>query len=195
MAFWNEVYRGSPPWDIGRSQPAFQELVQNGEIKPGTVLDIGCGTGENSLYLAQKGFTVVGVDVVPTAIRLARAKAAERKINIEFRIGNALALDLQPGRFDNVIDSGLFHTFTDEERNVYARELNRVIRAGGRYFMLCFCDKEPTDWGGPRRVSKKEIEETFSKHFRINYIRETRFADKIHDRGGLAYLTSAMKTS
>lgn len=195
MRFWNEVYQGSPPWDIGRPQPAFQELVRQGELKRGTVLDVGCGTGENSLYLAQMGFVVVGIDIVPAAIRSAKAKAAERMIKAEFRAGNALALDSKPGQFGNVIDSGLFHTFTDDARPIYAGEVKRVLRASGRYFMLCFSEKEPKDWGGPRRVTKQEIEDTFSKSFRINYIRETRFATKIHDDGGLAYLTSATKTS
>ena len=154
---------------------------------------MGCGTGENSLFLAQNGFTVTGVDITPTAIRVAKAKAVERKIKVDFRVGNALSLDLKQGQFSNVIDSGLFHTFTDADRPVYVGEIRRVLQIGGNYFMMCFCDKEPTDWGGPRRVSKQEILESFSPSFKINFVREARFATKIQDVGGLTYLTSATK--
>jgi hypothetical protein len=61
--------------------------------------------------------------------------------------------------------------------------------------MLCFSDKEPTNWGGPRRVTKAEIEATFSPFFNINYIRDDYFATRIHNNGGRAYLTSATKRS
>ena len=111
MGFWDDAYRSSPPWDIGRPQPVFEELVQNREIKPGRVLDVGCGTGENSLFLAENGFTVTGVDITPAAIRIAEAKAGQRKVKVDFHVSNALSLPFSKGQFDSVIDSGLFHTF------------------------------------------------------------------------------------
>jgi ubiquinone/menaquinone biosynthesis C-methylase UbiE len=193
MGFWDDAYRTTPPWDIGRPQPAFVELVRNRELNPGRVLDVGCGTGENAIFLAQNGYSVIGVDVVQDAIRTAKGKVTSRKVKVEFRIGNALALEFEDGKFDNVTDSGLFHTFQDPERTVFAREIARVLPEGGKYFMLCFSEKEPTDWGGPRRVTRREIEETFSPHFKINYIRDSSFATRIHNEGGKAYLTSATR--
>src|SRR5438270_11722832 len=124
---------------------------------------------------------------------VAKAKAEERKLKIDFRLANALSLEFESGRFDNAIDSGLFHTFTDNDRISFAREIARVLTRNGKYFMLCFSDKAPTDWGGPRRISKEEIEITFWPHFNINYIRDTYLATRIHDNGGRAYLTSATK--
>jgi SAM-dependent methyltransferase len=195
LSSWEDAYKTVPPWDVGRPQPAFAELVRDGELSSGRVLDVGCGTGENALYLAGNGFSVTGVDLTSLAIAAARAKAAERKLKVDFRIGNALSLDFKDGIFNNVIDSGLFHTFPDDDRSSYAREVARVLASTGKYFMLCFSEKEPTNWGGPRRVTKKEIESTFSPLFNINYIRDTLFATRFHSNGGKAYLTSATKIS
>jgi SAM-dependent methyltransferase len=169
--------------------------VRTGELNKGRVLDVGCGTGENALYLAGNGFSVIGVDLSNRAIAAARAKVAERKLKVDFRAGNALSLDFKNDSFDNVIDSGLFHTFPDNDRPSYAREIARVLAPRGKYFMLCFSEKEPTGWGGPRRVTREEIETTFSPLFNINYIRDASFATRIHSIGGKAYLTSATKIS
>ncbi len=195
MISWGDAYKTTPPWDIGRPQPAFVELVRAGELNMGGVLDVGCGTGENSMYLAEKGFSVVGVDLSTRAIDAAKAKAIERKLKVYFRIANALSLDFKNGYFDNAIDSGLFHTFNDNDRVDFASEIALVLKPDGRYFMLCFSDKEPTNWGGPRRITKEEIETTFSPFFDINYIRDAYFATRIHNNGGRAYLTSATKKS
>src|SRR5712664_4395338 len=137
LSSWEDAYRTVPPWDVGRPQPAFVELVRVGELSRGRVLDVGCGTGENALYLAGNGFSVIGVDLSNRAIGVARAKVAERKLKADFQIGNALSLDFKNGFFDNVIDSGLFHTFSDDDRPSYAREIARVLALRGRYFMLC----------------------------------------------------------
>ncbi len=193
MSSWDDGYRNTPPWDIGRPQPAFVEIVEKGEMKKGRVLDVGCGTGENAIFLAQNGFSVVGLDVAKKALQTSRTKATQRKVKVDFRVGDALSLDFPRSYFDNVVDSGLFHTFTDEDRPVFAAEIARVLWDDGMYFMLCFSEKEPTDWGGPRRVTKKEIEQTFSPFFKINYVRDVFFATRIHDNGGKAYLTSATK--
>jgi ubiquinone/menaquinone biosynthesis C-methylase UbiE len=169
-------------------------LVKNHEIvPPGTLLDVGCGTGENAIFFAQNKFTVSGRDLARTAIDQARSKAKERKVKVDFQEGNALALDFKTGSFDYVTDSGLFHTFDDAQRPLFRDEIARILKPKGVYFMMCFSDKEPTNWGGPRRVSKQEIIETFSPRFKINYIRDELFTTKIHDKGGQAYLTSATR--
>lgn len=194
MYHWDDAYRGLPPWDIGRPQPAFEALVNDGEIKPGKALDVGCGTGENAMLLAKSGCTVTGIDLTEDAITKARAKAKERKITVDFIIGNVLELNrfFVENTFDIVIDSGLFHVMTDEERPVFARQINRVLKPCGNYFMMCFSDKE-SGTIGPRRVSKDEIKETFSPFFRLNYIRDTAFTTRIGDLSKKGYLLSATK--
>ena len=195
LSSWEDAYKTTPPWDVGRPQPAFVELVRAREMNSGSLLDVGCGTGENALYLAGSGFSVVGVDLSNRAIAAAGAKAAERRLRVDFQAGNVLSLDFKDDVFDNVIDSGLFHTFPDNDRPTYVREVARVLVSRGRYFMLCFSEKEPTNWGGPRRVTRKEIKSTFSPLFNINYIRDALFATRLHKNGGKAYLTSATKKS
>ncbi len=95
MISWEDAYNARPPWDIGRPQPVFVELVRAGELNIGGVLDVGCGTGENALYLAEKGFSVVGVDLATRAIDAAKAKSTERKLKVDFRIANALSLEFK----------------------------------------------------------------------------------------------------
>jgi cyclopropane fatty-acyl-phospholipid synthase-like methyltransferase len=97
------------------------------------------------------------------------------------------------GEFDIVIDSGLFHVMTDEERPVFARQVHRVLKDEGKYFMLCFSDKEPGEYELPRRVSKAEIESTFSSLFNIIYIKDTVFDSLLSPSSRKAYLLSAVR--
>ncbi len=193
---WDEAYQGSPPWDIGYPQPAFAALVKDGEIKPGRALDIGCGTGENALLLAKSGCTVTGIDLVEAAINRARSKAKDRSLSADFIVGNVLSLDLlfSEGTFDIVIDSGLFHVMTDEERPAFAKQVHRVLKQGGNYFMMCFSDKD-TGTQGPRRISKEEIKRTFSPLFKLSYIKDATFMSRIGNPGKSAYLLSATKVA
>jgi len=173
-ADWFEsAYLGTPPWDIGRPQPAIVRLAETGQIT-GSVLDVGCGTGENILFLAEQGFVATGIDGAPTAIEKARAKAKGRALEVRFELADALDLSVPGGQFDTVIDSGLFHVFADEERPRFRDSLGRVLRSGGTYFLMCFSDQEPGDWG-PRRVTQAEIRSVFSGAWRVNYIQPSAF--------------------
>jgi 2-polyprenyl-3-methyl-5-hydroxy-6-metoxy-1,4-benzoquinol methylase len=161
-SFFAEVYdRGTPPWDIGRHQPVFERLADAGEIR-GPVLDVGCGTGENALFLAARGYEVVGVDAVELAVHAARRKATRRATSVEFLIGDALALGALGLAFATVIDSGLFHTFDDDERSRFVDSLAAVLQPRGCYFMLCFSELETRE-GGPRRVTQAEVRAVFDQ--------------------------------
>ena len=187
---FDDSYKGTPPWDIGRPQGEFVFLEKRGEIK-GSILDVGCGTGENSLYFANLEHEVVGVDSSKRAIHKAREKAKERKIgNVTFNVMDAFNLSELGRHFDNSIDCGLFHTFTDVQRRKYVKSLETVLAPGGKYFMICFSDLEPGGWGGPRRVTQKEIRDSFSVGWKINYIKDARFETNIHSDGGRAWLSS-----
>jgi SAM-dependent methyltransferase len=184
---FHEAYAGIPPWDIDGAQPAIAALADGGQIV-GLVLDVGCGTGENALFLAGRGFEVVGVDAVPAAIAAARRKAAARGLTARFLVHDALALDGLERRFGTVIDSGLFHTFEDEERPRFAASLADVLLPGGRYIMLCFSELELRK-GGPRRVTQGEIREVFDKPpFLVRSIAPAEMATRLDGEGRQAWL-------
>ena len=187
MGFFDAMYEGTPPWDIGRPQGEFVRLEAAGEIK-GSVLDIGCGTGENALFLAGRGHEVWGIDFAPTAIEKAKVKAKQRGLKATFRVADALQLQKLGRTFDAVIDSGLFHTFDDGDRSQFPRSLASVLPRGGRYLMMCFSEREPGDWG-PRRVTQAEIRQTFTKGWEIESITAAKFEAIVEGGGAEAWLS------
>jgi cyclopropane fatty-acyl-phospholipid synthase-like methyltransferase len=191
MDFFDAAYQGIPPWDIGRPQKEFVELVQKGEIT-GPVLDIGCGTGEHALFFAEKGFEVWGIDSSPLAIQKAQEKAGARELTVHFLVLSALDLIRLTRKFDTVTDSGLFHTLSDENRPIFADNLALVLPHGGKYFMLCFSELEPGGYG-PRRVTRKEIQDCFGNGWTINYIRPAVFESRTRAEGPRAWLSSITK--
>src|ERR1700709_1372828 len=112
---WDASYHNGPaPGDIGRPQPAIVRLASEGRFA-GPVLDAGCGTGENALHVASLGLAVLGVDVAETALAIAREKADDRGIDVEFAVADALQLERLGRMFETVLDCGLFHTFHGHE--------------------------------------------------------------------------------
>ncbi len=159
MDFFDSAYQGTPPWDIGRPQKEFVELVRRGEIT-GSVLDIGCGTGEHALFFAGEGYEVWGIDSAPLAIQKANEKAAGRGLHVHFVVLNALDLPRLNRKFDTVTDSGFFHTLSDKDRPVFVNNLAAILYPAGKYFMLCFSELEPEGYG-PRRITQREIQDIF----------------------------------
>jgi SAM-dependent methyltransferase len=159
MDFFETAYHDTPPWDIGRAQQEFVHLEESGKII-GDVLDVGCGTGENALFLASRSHNVWGVDSAPAAIDIAQKKAKERGLDVTFLVKDTFKL-YEIGRiFDTIIDSGLFHTLSDPDRPFFVRNLSEVLKPGGTYFMLAFSELEPGGYG-PRRITKKTSSRIF----------------------------------
>lgn len=168
---FENLYAGQPRWEIGRPQQALLNLADQ---ITGSVLDSGCGTGENAMFFVSRGQKVTGIDFLTEPITLAKQKAVERGLVATFRVMDALTLKELPEVFDNAIDSGLFHVFSDEDRRRYVAGLASVLRSGGRLFLLCFSDAEPGNQG-PRRVSRKEIEDAFANGWVIESIEPSRY--------------------
>ena len=185
---WDASYSEGPaPWDIGHPQKAVVRVASDGGFT-GTVLDAGCGTGENALYLAALGLPVVGFDVAETALALAREKTAERGLDAEFVAADALALEGLPRRFDTVLDCGLFHTLARAERHPYVSGLASVTAPGATLYVLCFSD-EGTELG-PHPVSTADLNDAFgpSIGWNIATVEPERIETRFHDHGAPAWL-------
>jgi cyclopropane fatty-acyl-phospholipid synthase-like methyltransferase len=188
-AVFDKDYKGIPAWDIGHPQSAYTNLAQTGQIQ-GSVLDVGCGTGENALYLAQQGHEVWGIDFSPLAIEKAREKASARGIPATFHVADALDLRKLQKTFDTVIDSGLFHVFSDEERLLFVKSLESVLKPGGTYYLLCFGNQQSWKIPRPRLVSPEEISATFQGKWSVRSIQETRFEITLLPDGFHAWLAT-----
>ena len=184
---WDASYHGgTAPWDIGRPQPAIVRLAAEGGFA-GAVLDAGCGTGENALHVASLGFSVLGVDVAETALAIARAKAAERGIEVEFAAADAFQLERLGRRFETVLDCGLFHTFDADERLRYATSLASVTEQEGTLYVLCFSDEGPDT--GPHPISQEDLRAAFnrSKGWNVAAIEPDRIQTRNHYVGAPAW--------
>jgi len=166
------IYAGQAPWDIPGPQPVFVGVADR---ITGAVLDAGCGTGENAIFFAGRRCQVTGIDFLEEPIKRAKRKAAERKASVTFLVKDATKLTNWSERFDNAIDSGLFHVFSDEDRRRYVEGLATVLKPGGRLFLACFSDQEPGTQG-PRRIAKKELYDAFAQGWQIESIDASRFA-------------------
>jgi SAM-dependent methyltransferase len=156
----------------------------------GTILDAGCGTGENALHLASLGLSVLGVDVAETALAIARAKAADRGIKVEFAAADAFELERLGRKFDTVLDAGLFHTFDGDERPIYVKSLASVTENDGTLYVLCFSDEGPE--AGPHPISQEELKAAFnpSAGWNVVAIEPDRVQTNFHDHGAPAWLAT-----
>lgn len=156
---WDASYADGPaPWDIGGPQPAVIRLLSSGGFA-GTVLDAGCGTGENALHIASAGLRVLGADVAETAVAMAQAKAQARQIAAEFVFADALAFDRLARTFDTVLDCGLFHTFDIQERGAYVASLASATKPEAILYVLCFSNEGANV--GPHPVTREELRSAF----------------------------------
>jgi SAM-dependent methyltransferase len=185
---WDASYLDGPaPWDVGRPQPAIVRLAGEGAFA-GAVLDAGCGTGENALHVAALGLHVLGVDVAGTAVSIAREKAADRGIDADFEVADALHLDRLGRAFDTVLDCGLFHSFDADERRDYAASLASVTSRGGNLYVLCFSDVGPDT--GPHPVSREELRAAFTRSggWSIASVSPERVQATFNEQGAPAWL-------
>lgn len=172
---WEGAYAANDAvgWDTGDPQPAVEALASEGAFAS-PVLDVGCGLGTESCYLASAGYGVVGVDVAPTAVERARDRAADRGLDVRFETGDALELGTPEGVLGanaaaSVLDVGVFHALPgpesdhDDDRGAYADALARVLEPGGRAFVLAFGTDAPADWP-PDRIARSDVRDAFDAH-------------------------------
>ncbi|KKC04214.1 class I SAM-dependent methyltransferase [Mycobacterium nebraskense] len=176
---WESAYReqahfeGPPPWNIGEPQPELAALVAAGKFRS-DVLDAGCGVAELSLALAAQGYTVVGVDLTPTAVAAASKAAQERGLTTaSFVQADITSFGGYDGRFSTVVDSTLFHSLPVEGRDGYLSSIHRAAAPGASLFVLVFAkgafpaEMEPK----PNEVDEDELRAAVSKYWEVDEIR------------------------
>ena len=159
----------------------------------GAVLDAGCGTGENTLYVASLGLSVVGVDVAETALAIAREKAKSRNLDVEFVSADAFQLQRLERTFETVLDCGLLHTFDDEERPRYVASLASVTKRDGTLYVLCFSDEGPDT--GPHPISREQLRAAFSAGtgWNLAAIQPDRVETRFHEHGVPAWFATVKR--
>lgn len=164
--------------------------LASGGTLTGAVLDAGCGTGENALHVASLGLSVLGVDVAETALAIAREKANERGIAVEFASADAFHLDRLGRTFQTVLDCGLFHTFDANERPAYVASLASVTERDGTLYVLCFSDEGPDT--GPHPIRQEDLRAAFNINtgWQIAAIEADRVQTRYHADGAPAWFAT-----
>ena len=174
---WNESYAsGQLPWDTGQPEPLLVELVTSDAVTPGSALEIGAGTGTNSIWMAERSFDVLGVDVSPLAVERAQAKMGGRALRCRFAAWDFLAAPPPGGPFQFVFDRGCFHVFDEPgEREQFATQVAAILEPGGLWLSLIGSTEGPPREIGPPRRSAGEVTLAIEPALEIVELRSTEF--------------------
>lgn len=175
---YRERYRtGDTPWDIGRPDFNLVEVVTRTPIASCKALDVGCGTGDNSLWLARNGFEVTGIDTSGIALEKAKEKASEAGVQCRFVLVDFLEGGILEGApFAFVFDRGCFHSFrTQSERDIFARRVAGHLEKGGLWLTIAGNADEHRQGPGPPRLTAGDIVSTVEPCFEILSLASTQF--------------------
>ena len=167
--WWDEDYRDIPfeklDWETNNPDKEAVRLVKEKKIKGRKILDIGCGSGTQAIFFAKNGFDVTGIDIAPSAIKIAKERAEKENVKIKFQTGVSFDLHLKDNDFDFVWDRGCFHHCPPEMIEKFVKEVYRVLKKNGIYYQQSFSDKMP--WKIENVFSLKRVKEYFGKYFRV----------------------------
>lgn len=188
---WDAAYRGerNAPWDSGRTDRTLVEAVEGGTIKPGRAVVLGCGSGTNAVYLATRGFDVTAIDVAPTALTIARGKAAKAKVKVRWLLATVLAPPaLEP--FDFIFDRGCYHGVRRGNATGYVKTASALARPGTLMLILAGNANEPRHYGPPR-VEETQLVGDFAAAWDFVHLREVR-PEGLTGRASGAWFWSAL---
>ncbi len=172
---WNDRYRdGNLPWDTGRPSSELHRVLSQSTIQPCRALDIGCGTGTNTVWLAQQGFEITGVDVAPLAVALAQTRAHAAGFKVPFVVADVLQMPDLGGPFEFFFDRGCYHAVRRDAPDQYAPAVARQLASGGRGLILAGNAREPHD-PGPPVVTEEQLRDELGSAFQILDLHEFRF--------------------
>jgi len=197
----DEIYRKLPPeqipWNVEEPPDALVQLLDRGSVRPCRAIEFGCGLGNYTRYLSGRGFDVTGVDISPTAIGIAREKAAAKGVACTFIAADVLG-DLQEveGMFGFAYDWELLHHLFPEHRKKYVENVHRKLGPGGSYLSLCFSEQDP-QFGGTGKYrttrlgtvlyfsSEAELQDLFEPYFHIEELKTVQVKGKPGDHSAV----------
>jgi SAM-dependent methyltransferase len=163
------------PWDTGRPSAELTRVLTDWAVRPCRVIELGCGTGTNAVWLAARDYEVTAVDLSRLAIRRAIRRAARAGVCVRFRIGDLRDWQALGGPFDFFFDRGCYHAVRLEDPDRYFATLDHVLRPAALGLVLVGNDREPEDGAGPPGVSEATIRREFGRLFDVLRLREFRF--------------------
>lgn len=182
---WDRVYhRKQPedlPWELGKPRKGLVKLVTSGRIRPSKTLDLCCGAGSNTVYLAATGFDVTTLDISEQAVLYAKSKADDAEVTINFLVGSFLSLPFGSQKFDFAFDFGCFHHVAAEKRSAFIEGVARVLKPNATYFLVCFSYKNGHAWNHFRRA---QIQQLFQDQFKIE---QTKHVSSLEGDGIVRY--------
>lgn len=187
---WNQRYvEENAPWDSGVPSVHLQRILKDHAISPSRMLEVGCGTGTNAIYLAEQGFTVTAVDIAPLAIEQANEKAAAAGVSVDFRVAdlveaNAAGALTQGEPFPFVFDRGVYHCIRRANLDEFLNTIGQLVAPGGIYALLAGNANDPVDLeGGPPQVHAHELTGELQPLFDLVDLRECRFGGVVVEDG------------
>jgi len=176
IADWDTAYReGTPPWDASQPHAELIRVIEEYRLRPQTVLEIGCGSGADSIYLAKRRFEVTAIDCSPIAIERARLRAEKHDALLRFVLDDVFDFAQTSGPSDFVYDAGLYHIMRHVRVEKYLDMLWRVTQPGSHYLCLAAAPSElsKTDPGAPPPVTEDEIHNELGRLFEFIHLRPT----------------------
>jgi 2-polyprenyl-3-methyl-5-hydroxy-6-metoxy-1,4-benzoquinol methylase len=194
---WDTHYQsGTPPWETGQPSLELARVLAEQKIAPCRVIDLGCGSGINAVWLAQQGFDVTGVDITPLAIERARERAAAASVNVRFVLDDVLNPRERYEPFPFFFDRGCYHSVRMQTAAPFLRTLQQLTLPGAIGLVLTGNAREPPPAGqGPPIVSEQDIRAELGSIFEIVRLREFRFDAIGGDPGPLAWSCLLRRTS
>jgi SAM-dependent methyltransferase len=184
---WNDMYRmGTPPWDSGAAEPELVALVENGTIKPCPVLELGCGTGADAVYLAKKRFEVTAVESSPIALERARARAEREEALLRLVLGDVFDFTKKSAPLEFIYDRGFYHSVRQKDLDRFLDMLWRITQPGSMYLVLAGNSNEKTE-DGPPGVSEDEIRNELGRLFEFEHLKPFRFQSPAREDGYLGW--------
>jgi len=176
---WNESYAsGVLPWDSGRPEPLLVEFVASGSVTPCRTLEIGAGTGTNAIWMAERGFDVLGIDVSPLAVERAHAKMEGRPLRCRFAAMDFLAAPPPDSPFQFAFDRGCFHVFDEpSERERFVAHVAAALAPGGFWLSMIGSTEGPPREVGPPRRTVREVTLAIEPALEIVELRSAAFRE------------------